>query len=116
MKILVIEDETRISNLLRIYLEREMYQVVTEENGISGLEKALSEQFNLVILDVLMPGKDGYQVLQELRLKQDTPVILLSAQFNEESQQRGIDLGANAFIAKPFSPKTLVAKVKEILS
>jgi DNA-binding response OmpR family regulator len=115
LRILVVDDESRISNLLKIYLEREDFQVTTEEDGLTGLERAINEHFDLVVLDVLMPGKNGYQVLEELRKVKDIPAILLSAQYTEEDQKRGIALGANAFIAKPFSPKTIVSKIRELL-
>lgn len=112
MKILIVEDEVRISNLLKIYLGRESFQVTTAANGDEGLALALQEDFNLIILDVFMPGKNGIAVLEELRKSKDTPVIMLSAQNVEQGQ----GLGANAFISKPFSPGAVVTKVKEILS
>ncbi|WP_052352789.1 response regulator transcription factor [Neobacillus dielmonensis] len=112
MKILIVEDEIRISNLLKIYLSRESYQVTVTDNGDDGLAQALQEDYDLIILDVFMPGKNGFTVLEEVRKLKDTPVIMLSAQ-NEE---QGLGLGANAFISKPFSPGAVVSKVKEILS
>ncbi|MGG3468704.1 response regulator [Neobacillus pocheonensis] len=116
MKILIVEDETRISHLLRIYLERESYQVDVVDNGDDGLNSALTETYDLIILDVLMPGKDGYMVLEELRRMKKTPALLLSAKCSEEDQKKAFDLGANEFISKPFSPSAVVMKVKEILS
>lgn len=116
MKILIIEDEIRIGNLLKLYLERESFQVVYVPNGDTGLERALCEHFDLIILDVLMPGKDGFTVLEELRKIKTTPTFMLSAKCTEEDMKRGFDLGANDFIAKPFSPGMVVAKIKDILS
>lgn len=116
LKILIVEDETRISHLLRIYLERESYQVDVVDNGDDGLNSALTETYDLIILDVLMPGKDGYMVLEELRRMKKTPALLLSAKCSEEDQKKAFDLGANEFISKPFSPSAVVMKVKEILS
>lgn len=116
MKILIIEDEIRISNLLKLYLERESFQVAVASHGDTGLERALDESFDLIILDVLMPGKDGFTVLEELRKIKTTPTIMLSAKCSEEDLKRGFDLGANEFIAKPFSPGIVVTKIKEILS
>lgn len=116
MKILIVDDEVRITNLLRIYLERESFHVDMEADGEKGLEKALAEDYDLIILDVLMPGKDGYQVLEELRKVKNTPAIMLSAKSETEDLHRGISLGANEYITKPFSPANVVLKVKEILS
>ena len=116
LKILIVEDETRISNLLRIYLERESFHVDVVDNGDDGLNSALTETYDLIILDVLMPGKDGYMVLEELRMMKETPAILLSAKCSEEDQKKAFDIGANEFISKPFSPSAVVMKVKEILS
>jgi DNA-binding response OmpR family regulator len=112
LKILIVEDEIRISNLLKIYLERESYHVNVVNNGDEGLEQAINEDYDLIILDVFMPGKNGFTVLKELRKLKDTPVIMLSAQ----SEEKGQNLGANAFISKPFSPGAVVSKVKDILS
>jgi two-component system response regulator ResD len=116
LKILIVDDEIRIGNLLRIYLERESFQVVVEENGDDGLDRAIKEDFDLIILDVLMPGKDGYQVLKELRTVKSTPVIMLSAKSETEDLKRGHELGANEFISKPFSPGAVTVKIKELLS
>jgi DNA-binding response OmpR family regulator len=116
LKILIVDDEIRISNLLRIYLQRESFHVDAAADGDEGLDKALHENYDLIILDVLMPGKDGFQVLEDLRKVKQTPVIMLSAKSESEDLIRGTDLGANAFISKPFSPAAVVAKIKEILS
>lgn len=115
MKILIIEDEIRIGNLLKLYLERESFQVVIATHGDRGLERALCEHFDLIILDVLLPGKDGFAVLENLRKIKTTPAIMLSAKCLKEDVKRGSDLGANDFIAKPFSPGMVVTKIKEIL-
>jgi DNA-binding response OmpR family regulator len=115
VKILVVEDEIRISNLLRLYLEREAYQVDMADNGKDGLEFALKEDYSLIVLDVLMPVKNGYEILQEVRRIKKTPVIMLSAKCSEEDIKRAKDFGANDFIAKPFSPSMVVSKIKEIL-
>jgi two-component system response regulator ResD len=94
-----------------MYLGRESFEVNVVDNGIDGLERSLNEDYDLIILDVFMPGKNGFTVLEELRKEKDTPVIMLSAQ----SEEQGQALGANAFISKPFSPGAVVEKVKEIL-
>jgi len=116
LRILIVEDEVRISQLLRMYLERESYHVDVANNGNDGLSQVIQENYDLIILDVFMPGKDGFTVLEELRKFKKTPVFLLSAQSGENERKRGLDLGANEFISKPFSPSAVVAKVKEILS
>ncbi|WP_197280047.1 response regulator [Bacillus sp. FJAT-27251] len=116
MKILIVEDEVRISKLLKIYLEREHYMVDIADNGNDGLIQALNEHYDLIILDILMPGKDGFKVLEELRKEKDTPAIMLSAKAEQKDQLQSLNLGANDFIAKPFSPGAVVSKVKEILS
>lgn len=114
-KILIVEDEVRISNLLKMYLERESYQVEVNDNGIDGLENALSQNFDLVILDIFMPGKDGFQVLEELRQVKTTPVMMLSAKGGENDEELAKKLGANAFLLKPFSPRDIVNKINELL-
>lgn len=115
MRVLVVEDEERIANLLRMYLQREGFHVDVVDNGDVGAKKALEEQYGVIILDVLMPGKDGFMVLEEIRKQKSTPVILLSAKYGEEEQQRGRDLGVNEYIPKPFSPSVIVTKIKEII-
>lgn len=116
LKILIVEDEKRIGNLLRIYLERETYNVDVVDNGVDGSDRAIKENYDLIILDLFIPEKDGFTVLEELRKLKNTPVILLSAQSGEDDQKRGFELGANEFISKPFSPGAVVSKIKEILS
>jgi len=116
LRILVVEDEIRISNLLRIYLQRAMFQVDVVDNGKDGLKCALEEDYNLIILDVSMPEMDGYQVLKEVRKIKKTPVIMLSAKCTEEDIKYSKDLGANEFIAKPFSPGAVITKIKDLLS
>lgn len=116
MEILIVEDEVRISSLLTMYLKRESFHVDVTENGNEGLDLAMQKNYDLIILDVFMPGKDGFMVLEELRKHKNTPVLFLSAQSATHDQRRGLDLGASGFISKPFSPGEVVAKVKEILS
>lgn len=116
LKILIVEDESRISHLLSLYLKKESFHVDVENNGDDGLTKALQVDYDVIILDVFMPGKDGFMVLEGIRQHKNTPVIMLSAQSGEYDQRKGYDLGANAFISKPFSPSEVVAKVKGILA
>ncbi|WP_442593782.1 response regulator transcription factor [Neobacillus sp. D3-1R] len=115
-KILIIEDEIRISNLLKMYLERENFFINIKDNGDAGLTQAIDEEYDLIILDVLMPGKDGFTVLEELRKRKNTPVIMLSAKGGENDIQHAYDLGVNQYILKPFSPKDVITKIKEMLA
>ncbi|MHC0038820.1 response regulator transcription factor [Pseudoneobacillus sp. C159] len=115
VKVLIVEDEIRISNLLKLYLERESCQVEIATDGIVGLEKALQQDFDIIFLDLFMPGKDGFQVLEELRKIKNTPVMILSAHGESEAQVRAFELGADDYILKPFSPRELVEKVKSAI-
>jgi DNA-binding response OmpR family regulator len=114
-RILIVEDEVRISTLLKMYLEREGFLTEICDNGIDGLEKAINEKFDLVILDVSMPGKDGFTVLEELRKYKNTPIMMLSARGEDRDISRGLELGANEYIIKPFSPRDVVVKIKQLL-
>lgn len=115
MRILIVEDEIRISNLLKLYLERASYVVEVSDDGNEGLIKAVNEHFDLIILDVLIPGKNGFKVLEELRKHKKTPVIILSAKSSESDRQHGLELGADEYILKPFSPRDLTKKINEII-
>lgn len=115
-KILVAEDEQRIGNLLKMYLERESFHVELVANGDNALEKALSDSFDLILLDILMPGKDGFTVLEEIRKTIQTPVIMLSAKGEDHDLKRGQELGANEYILKPFSPRDVISKIKLLLN
>jgi DNA-binding response OmpR family regulator len=114
-KILIVEDEVRISQLMKMYLERETFLVDIADNGVDGLNIAIQEDIDLIILDVSMPGKDGFTVLEELRQSKTTPVIMLSARGEAHDQKRGFDLGATDYILKPFSPRDVILKIKTIL-
>jgi DNA-binding response OmpR family regulator len=113
--ILIVEDEARLSQLLKMYLERESFMVDVVDNGIDGLKKATQENHDLILLDVLMPGINGFMVLEELRKIKDTPVIMLSAQSDEKDQKLALELGANEYILNPFSPSDVVVKIKNLL-
>jgi DNA-binding response OmpR family regulator len=114
-RILIAEDEIRISNLLKLYLEREAFLVDVVDNGDEACEKATEGSYDVIILDILMPGKDGFEVLAEIRKTKETPVIMLSAKGEEQDLKRGEDLGANEYILKPFSPRDVVSKVTGLL-
>jgi DNA-binding response OmpR family regulator len=114
-RVLVAEDEQRISQLLKMYLERESFEVEVANNGVTALEKAIQESFDIIILDILMPGKDGFTVLEEIRKTKATPVIMLSAKGEAHDLKRGEELGASDYILKPFSPKDVVSKIKDLV-
>lgn len=103
IKVLVVDDEDRIRRLLAMYLERENYQVEQADNGITALELALNNEYDLILLDIMMPGKDGLEVLKELRQVKKTPVILLTAKAEEVNVIDGFNTGADDYVAKPFS-------------
>lgn len=115
-RILVIEDEPTLSKLLSYNLEQEGYEVSVVENGQDGLEKALSETFDLILLDLMLPGLNGFEVLTRLRRKENrTPVIMLTARTAEEEVVQGLKLGADDYITKPFGVAELLARVSAVL-
>jgi DNA-binding response OmpR family regulator len=113
--ILVVDDDRRMRRLLRLNLEKEGYGVTTVENGVAGLEVAELEPPDLVLLDVMMPEMDGFTFLQHLREFSDVPVILLTAKGEERDKVRGLDLGADDYLTKPFGPAELLARVRAAL-
>ncbi len=102
-KILVVDDEERIRRLLKMYLERENYDITEAENGEKALELALDEDFDLILLDIMMPGMDGIEVCQELRKTKATPVMMLTAKGEEANRVQGFEVGTDDYIVKPFS-------------
>src|SRR6059058_3991895 len=113
MRILVIEDETRILGFLRVGLEAEGFAVDTADDGVDGLARAVEGEYELVILDLLLPRLDGLRLLEELRLSRpDVPVLILSARTDLPTKLRGFELGANDYLAKPFSFEELLARVR----
>ncbi|WP_407268737.1 response regulator transcription factor [Radiobacillus sp. PE A8.2] len=114
-RILVVDDEDRIRRLIRMYLEREDYQVDEAENGDEALELAFTNDYALILLDIMMPGKDGIEVCKEIRDKQDTPVIMLTAKGEEAHRVQGFEVGTDDYIVKPFSPREVVLRVKALL-
>lgn len=113
--ILVVDDEDRIRQLLRMYLEREDYQVEEAENGESALDQALNKDYDLVVLDLMLPGMDGEEVCKRLREKKATPVIMLTAKEEEVNRVEGFEVGTDDYIVKPFSPREVVLRVKALL-
>ena len=115
-KILVIEDEKNIAELERDYLEANGYEVEIAFDGKSGLDRALESDFDLVILDVMLPGIDGFEVCRQIRKSKECPVLMVSAKKDEIDKIRGLGLGADDYITKPFSPSELVARVTAHIS
>lgn len=115
-KVLIIEDEVAIAELQKDYLEINNYEVTIEHDGAKGLEAALKEEFDLVILDLMLPGMDGYEICKNIRSKKDIPIIIVSAKKDDIDKVRGLGLGADDYMTKPFSPSELVARVKAHLS
>lgn len=115
VKILVVDDEERIRRLLKMYLEREDYQIDEAEDGNEALAKAVENDYDVILLDLMMPGKDGIEVCRELREKKATPVIMLTAKGEEVNRVQGFEVGTDDYIVKPFSPREVVLRVKALL-
>ena len=111
-KILIVEDEEAIADLEKDYLELSGFEVEVANDGETGLEKALNEDFNLLILDLMLPGVDGFESCRQVRDKKNTPIIMVSAKKDDIDKIRGLGLGADDYMTKPFSPSELVARVK----
>jgi len=114
-RILLVDDEPPILELARGYLEREGYEVSTAEDGPTGLERARSDGPDVVVLDVMLPGMDGFEVLRQIRTFSDAYVLMLTARAEEFDRIVGLSIGADDYLVKPFSPRELVARVKALL-
>mgnify|MGYP000828609511 CR=1 FL=1 len=115
IRILVVEDEKAISDLIRLNLMKAGYQCVCVYNGMKAADLLETENFDLIILDVMMPKMDGWEVCREIRQTSKVPIIMLTAKSDESDELMGFDLGVDEYITKPFSPKILVARVEAIL-
>lgn len=115
-KILIIEDEEAIADLEKDYLELSGFEVEIENDGDRGLERALKEEFEMYILDLMLPGTDGFEICKKIREVKNTPVLMVSAKKDDIDKIRGLGLGADDYITKPFSPSELVARVKAHLA
>lgn len=111
-KVLVIEDEKRISKVLEVNLLMAGYLCDTAFDGEEGLEKALTGNFDLILLDIMLPKRDGFSVCREIRKKLSTPIIMVTAKEEEIDKVMGLDLGADDYVTKPFSVKVLLARIK----
>lgn len=112
MKILIIEDDLSIAELENDYLTMSGFECDIATDGNSGLEKARSGDYALIIVDIMLPGRDGFSICKEIRAESDVPIIFLSAKSDEIDKVRGLGLGADDYMTKPFSPSELVARVK----
>ncbi|MCI9536213.1 MAG: response regulator transcription factor [Lachnospiraceae bacterium] len=115
-RILIIEDETSIAELERDYLELSDFEVELEEDGSKGLKRALDEDFDLMILDLMLPGMDGFEICRKFREVKNTPIMIVSAKKEDIDKIRGLGLGADDYMTKPFSPSEMVARVKAHLA
>ena len=115
-RILIVEDEVAIADLEKDYLELSGVEVEIENDGKSGLERALNEDFDLFILDLMLPEVDGFEICRQIREKKNTPILMVSAKKDDIDKIRGLGLGADDYVTKPFSPSELVARVKAHLA
>lgn len=115
-RILIVEDEESIAELERDYLELSGFEVEMENEGENGLRRALEEEYDLYILDLMLPGTDGFEICRRIREKKNTPIIMVSAKKEDIDKIRGLGLGADDYITKPFSPSEMVARVKAHLA
>ena len=114
-KILVVEDDKKTSELVRLYLENDGYQVLAAYSGDRALEMARSERPDLIVLDLLLPQIDGLEVCRTLRAESEVPIVMLTARTTERDKLTGLDLGADDYLTKPFSPRELAARVRAVL-
>ena len=115
-RVLIVEDEDAIAEIEKDYLELSGFEVVIKSDGTSGLATALEEEFDIMILDVMLPGVDGYEICKQVREKKNTPIIMVSAKKEDIDKIRGLGVGADDYMTKPFSPSELVARVKAHLA
>lgn len=114
-RILVVDDEERIRRLLKMYLEKEGFQIEEAEDGETALRMATAIDFDLILLDVMLPGIDGIEVCSRLRQVKSTPVVMLTAKGEEMNRVQGFEVGADDYVVKPFSPREVIYRVKAIL-
>jgi DNA-binding response OmpR family regulator len=115
-RILIVEDEEAIAELERDYLEMNDFEVTVRNNGQAGLDEALSSEYDLVVLDLMLPEMDGFEVCKRIREKMNIPILMVSAKKDDIDKVRGLGLGADDYLTKPFSPSELVARVKAHLT
>lgn len=115
-KILIVEDEVAIAELEKDYLELSGFEVEVENSGDVGLVRSLKEEFDLIILDLMLPGVDGFEICRKIRETKNTPIIIVSAKKDDIDKIRGLGMGADDYMTKPFSPSEMVARVKAHLA
>jgi two-component system response regulator CpxR len=115
MRVLVVDDDTDLCSMLAVFLEQHGFDVDWEHEGNLGLARALAEKFDLLILDVMLPGLDGFEALRRLRQESEIPVLMLSAKGAREERVHGLQLGADDYLPKPFGPEELLARARAIL-
>src|SRR5277367_6250719 len=115
MSLLIIDDDVELCSLLKEFLERESFSVQCVHEGHAGLEAAQQGGYDLIVLDVMLPGIDGFEILKRLRVSSRVPVIMLTARGEDVDRIVGLELGADDYLPKPFNPRELVARVKAIL-
>ena len=115
-RVLIIEDEESIADLEKDYLELSGFEVTVENRGDTGLKDALEEDFDIIILDLMLPGTDGFEVCRRVREQKNVPILMVSAKKDDIDKIRGLGLGADDYMTKPFSPSELVARVKAHLA
>ena len=115
-KILIVEDEVAIAELEKDYLELSGFEVEVENSGDVGLLRALKDEFDLIILDLMLPGVDGFEICRKIRETKNTPIIIVSAKKDDIDKIRGLGMGADDYMIKPFSPSEMVARVKAHLA
>ena len=111
-RILIVEDESAIAELEKDYLELSGFEVEVSNDGETGLQRAMNEEYDLIILDLMLPGVDGFEICRQVRNEKNTPIIMVSAKKDDIDKIRGLGLGADDYMTKPFSPSELVARVK----
>ncbi len=115
-RLLIVDDEANIRNVVREYAEFEEYQVTEAENGMEAVALCREQEFDLIIMDVMMPRLDGFSACKEIRKKSNTPVIMLSARGEEYDKLFGFEIGIDDYVVKPFSPKELMARVRAVIN
>ena len=114
-RILVVDDDMDLSELLAKYLQREGFEVEMVHNGEQGVERAMSGDYTLIVLDVMLPGLNGFDVLSNIRRKSSVPVLMLTARGDDVDRIVGLEMGADDYLQKPFNPRELIARIRAML-
>lgn len=114
-RILVVDDDVKTVELVKLYLNRDGYKVLTAGDGVEALRLAREKHPNLIVLDIMLPGMDGLQICRTLRAESDVPIIMLTARVTDDDRLTGLEMGADDYVTKPFSPRELAARVRAVL-